>query len=109
MKRLIILATVTLFVAVAVSAAQSDTTIVRNGNTFTKTVTVKESKTTSQLTSYTYEISGEKYPIYITSNGRCYVVRTSKKGNEYKQYLPENIARTICSEMGIEYKENVYK
>lgn len=109
MKRLIILAAATLFVAVAVSAAQSDTTIVRNGNTFTKTVTVKESKTTSQLTPYTYEIKDVQYPIYITTNGRCYIVRTSKNGNEYKQYLPENIARTICAEMNIEYKEKISK
>lgn len=105
MKRLFILAAVTLFVTVAVSAAQSDTTIIRQGNTFIKTVKVQESKTTSQLTPYTYEIKDEQYPIYITSNGRCYIVRISKNGNEYKQYIPENVAKLICLEMGVEYKE----
>lgn len=76
----------------------------REGNNFTKTITVKDSSDT--LTTYTYTIKDVVYPIYITKNGRCYIIRTSKNGNEYRQYLEESIARQICNEMNIEYKTN---
>jgi hypothetical protein len=34
------------------------------------------------------------------------VIKVSgKTGKEYKYYLPEDIAREVCKEMGIEYKE----
>lgn len=93
-----------LSVTLNISANQADSTIIRNGNTFIKTVKVQE-PVKAQATPYTYEIKDVQYPIYITQNGRCYIVRTSKNGNEYKQYIPENIAKLICYEMGIEYKE----
>ena len=102
MKR-ILFVMAALFAAITMSANQADSTIIRDGNTFIKTVTVHSPK--SQATPYTYEIKDVQYPIYITQNGRCYIVRTSKNGNEYKQYIPENIAKLICYEMGIEYKE----
>ena len=39
---------------------------------------------------YTYQTSdGKQYPIYISENGKAYIIRKSKKGNTYKQYLPE--------------------
>lgn len=75
----------------------------REGNNFTKTVTVTASQ--DSLTSYTFTIKDNVYPIWITKNGRCYIVRTSKNGNQYRQYLEESIARQICKEMGIEYVE----
>ena len=30
---------------------------------------------------------GNEYPIYISKNGKYYIKRVSKAGNEYKQYL----------------------
>lgn len=91
-------------VLLCAAMAYSQDTYTREGNNFTKTETV----TTSQdsLTTYTYTYKAVVYPIYITKNGRCYIVRMSKKGNEYRQYLDESIARQICKEMGIEYKES---
>ena len=74
----------------------------RSNNNFTQVTT-----TTSDIkTEYTYTIKGVVYPIYITKNGRCYIIRTSKNGNDYKQYLEEDIARQICNELGITYKES---
>jgi len=30
---------------------------------------------------------GNEYPIYVSKNGKYYIKRISKSGNEYKQYL----------------------
>lgn len=45
----------------------------------------------STKTEYTYKCKdGKVYPIYLSANGKAYIVRVSKKtGKEYKQYLPE--------------------
>ena len=57
-----------------------------------------------RLTPYKWEDSkGNQYPIYIGPSGACYVVRISKNGNEYKQYLGEEISRDICNKMGVAY------
>ena len=73
--------------------------VVRNGDNF------KVEKTTSvnqdTKTKYTWEDKeGNKYPIFITKKGACYVLRTSKKtGKEYKYYLPKDIQETIKKEL----------
>lgn len=43
------------------------------------------------LTKYFYITArGVKYPIYMSSPGECFIIRTSTKtGKKYKQYLPE--------------------
>lgn len=75
--------------------------IVRNGDNF------KVEKTTSvnqdTKTKYTWEDKqGNKYPIFITKKGACYVLRTSKKtGKEYKYYLPKDVQETIKKESGL--------
>ena len=74
--------------------------IVRNGDTF-KVETTSVNKDTK--TKYTWEDKeGNKYPIYITKKGACYVLRVSKKtGKEYKYYLPKDIQETIKKELNI--------
>ncbi len=61
------------------------------------------SKSNNTQTKYTWEDKqGNKYPIYITKRGACYVIRVSKKtGKEYKQYLPKDIQETIKKELNI--------
>lgn len=73
----------------------------REGNTFKVEQTSKASDT---QTKYTWEDKeGNKYPIFITKKGACYVLRTSKKtGKEYKYYLPKEIQAQIKQEIGIE-------
>ena len=74
--------------------------IVRNGDTF-KVETTSVNKDTK--TKYTWEDKeGNKYPIFITKKGACYVLRVSKKtGKEYKYYLPKDIQETIKKELNI--------
>ena len=51
----------------------------------------KIEKDTATLTGYYYQTAdGTKYPIYISSKGKCFILRTSSKtGKQYRQYLPE--------------------
>lgn len=59
--------------------------VIRKGNTFVQTVdSVKKSP-------FTYESKdGKKYPIFLSSKGKAYIICKSKKtGKEYKRYLPK--------------------
>ncbi len=62
----------------------------RKGNTFTQ-VTNKKSSGKEVKTQYTYTDSkGNIYPIYLSSTGKAFILKVSKKsGKEYKQYMPE--------------------
>lgn len=71
------------------ASAQS---VTRQGNIFiqdtSKSVKIKKDNPT--LTKYFYLASdGTKYPIYMSTNGKCFIIRISKNGREYRQYLPE--------------------
>ena len=67
-------------------------------DTFKVEKTTKESDTKTKFTWEDKE--GNKYPIYITKRGACYIVRVSKKTNkEYKQYLPKEIQAQIKKEL----------
>lgn len=101
MKEFIISLIAVLFViGVAVASAQE---VKREGNNFTVEKTIQQSSDIQ--TQYTFTIKDNVYPIWITKNGRCYIIRTSKNGNQYKQYLNKEICLQICQEMKIEYKE----
>ena len=59
---------------------------------------MKESDTKTKFTWEDKE--GNKYPIYITKRGACYIIKVSKKTNkEYKQYLPKEIQAQIKKEL----------
>lgn len=64
--------------------------VIRKGNTFTE-VSKKKQKEAFKTTPYTYVANdGTKYPIYISSNGKYFIIRkSSKTGKEYRQYLPK--------------------
>ena len=90
---------ITLLIALSMSViGYAD--IVRDGDTF-KVETTSVNKDTK--TKYTWEDKeGNKYPIFITKKGACYVLRVSKKtGKEYKYYLPKDIQETIKKELNI--------
>ena len=76
--------------------------VTREGNTFKVEKTATTSSDTQ--TKYTWQDKeGNKYPIFITKKGACYVKRVSKKtGKEYKYYLPKDIQETIKKELNIQ-------
>lgn len=91
---------ITLLVTLIVSiAGYAD--VVREGNTFKveKTASVNQ----DQKTPYTWQDKeGKTYPIFITKNGACYIIKVSKKTNkEYKQYLPKEIKEQIKKELNL--------
>ena len=72
--------------------AQTSYTTDASGN-LTQVVTIKSEADmvkgaikTSQLFT---TASGDQYPVYQSATNRLFVVRTSKTGNHYKQYLEE--------------------
>ena len=56
-----------------------------------KIVKVEQAKAQPKKTDLTYKIKDEVYPVYQTSKGGYFIIRTSKKsGKEYRMYLPTN-------------------
>lgn len=95
MKKLI------LYTLLALFCITSYAEVKREGDTFK---VEQSTKTSDTQTKYTWEDKeGNKYPIFITKKGACYVKRVSKKtGNEYKYYLPKEIQEQIKKELNIQ-------
>lgn len=70
--------------------------VVRKGNTFyqqpSKKTIQKDSSVT--LTQFTYVIKDVKYPVYKSSRGSYFIIRTNKRGEQYRKY----ITKEICGE-----------
>ena len=66
--------------------AQTKVKVDQNGN-LVKVEQTKE-KTPDKETGQTYtDNKGQEYKVYKSVNDKLYIIRTSKNGNEYKQYL----------------------
>lgn len=76
----------------ATSSSANAQSVTRQGKIFIQqSNSNKIEKDTATLTGYYYQTAdGTKYPIYISSKGKCFIWRTSTKtGKQYKMYLPE--------------------
>lgn len=78
----------------------SSAEVTRDNDTFKVEQTSKANDT---QTKYTWEDKeGNKYPIFVTKKGACYINRISKKtGKEYKYYLPKEVQEQIKKELNI--------
>lgn len=80
----------------------------REGNNF-----IQQPKTGSRQqpteTPFTFtDNKGKQYVIYITSNGTCFILKTSKNtGKDYRYYLDADICKEVSKAMGVEYKPKV--
>lgn len=76
--------------SICLSRAQAQK-VTRVGKIFVQDSTSHKFKKQSvTLTKYYYMTTdGTKYPIYMSQSGKCFIIRKSKNGREYKQYLPE--------------------
>lgn len=66
--------------------------VVRKGHSFYQQQSTNKIAKDSVVFSgyYYFDAKGIRYPIYISSKGKCFIWRTSSKtGRQYKQYLPE--------------------
>lgn len=66
--------------------------VVRKGNVFIEqpdTTKVKKKKSSAKDTGFVYQDKkGNKYPIYVSKNGKYFIIRTAKTtGKEYPKYL----------------------
>lgn len=105
MRKLFLIAML-IIASVSVSYAQNYT---KEGKTYKVEKVAKQS--TEVETGFTWEDSkGVQYPIYMSKSGSCYIKKVSKKtGNEYKQYLGEEVSKDICKQLNIEYKPTTKK
>jgi len=56
-------------------------------------------------TDFTWKDSkGDEYPVYIAHTGSCFVIKTSKSGEEYRAYLGEEVSEQINKELS--YRES---
>ena len=89
MKKIILAAIMLLSLNVGVQAQS----VQRQGNNFTQVSNNRGGKSSGKETEtkYTYTDSkGNVYPIYLSSTGKAFIKKVSKKtGKEYRQYLPE--------------------
>jgi hypothetical protein len=53
-----------------------------------------------EKTGFTWKDSkGDEYPVYIAHTGSCFIIRTSKSGEEYRAYLGEEVSEQINKEL----------
>ena len=106
MKKLFIIAA--LLIAAATAPAQTYT---RTGKTFQQVSKTRSAKSEPVMTSYKWQDSkGNEYPIYQSSSGACFVLRTSAKtGKQYRQYLPKEVSAEIARETGVKYEPKTRK
>lgn len=70
--------------------------VIKRGKTFVDTTTVVRQE--AQKTEYTYQKGDSVWSVYISSKGKVFIIRYSKRtGRAYRQYLP-NITQKINDE-----------
>ena len=51
-------------------------------------------------TDFTWKDSkGDEYPVFIAHTGSCFIIRTSKSGDDYRAYLGEEVSEQIRKEL----------
>ncbi len=75
------------------------------GTTYSSTGRVNNSSAPIS-TGFTWtDNKGNKYPIYISNSGSCYIIKkSSRTGKDYKMYLKPEVSQDICAKLGKEYK-----
>lgn len=95
-----------LMMLLTLSATTSAQSYTRSDNTFISSTGELKAKQEPVKTKFTWKDSkGKEYPIYVSKNGSCFVIKVSAKtGKEYRNYLGTEISSQICKELNIEYK-----
>lgn len=64
---------------------QKNVTVDKNGNYIS--TSTKKTTTNKPTGKYFIDSNKVKYPVYVSSNGKLFYYKISKKGNTYKVYL----------------------
>lgn len=80
---------ITLMFILALSAHGQN--VVQHGKTFVEQVDSTKTVKAAKKTEYVYiDKDGVSYPVYLTSNGKAFIIKTSKRtGKAYRKYIPE--------------------
>ena len=79
---------------VSVQLSDSDSLVIPKTNIKT------DKKLEFSNTGFTWKDSkGDEYPVYIAHTGSCFVIKTSKSGEEYRAYLGEEVSEQIRKEL----------
>lgn len=105
LRRLIVLLLITICFGM-IANADGNNSYKCEGNTYSSTGRVKSNSSAPVSTGFNWTDSkGNKYPIYISASGSCYIIKKSNKtGKDYKQYMKPEVSQDICSKLGKEYK-----
>lgn len=58
-------------------------------------------------TTFTWEDShGNLFSVYMTSKGSCFIIRTSKSGEDYRTYLGKEVSEQISRELEVKNQDN---
>ena len=61
-------------------------------------------------TGFTWKDSkGDEYPVYMSHTGSCFVIKTSKSGEEYRAYLGEEVSEQINKELSNRKNNDVFE
>lgn len=102
MKKFFVAAIMLLSVVLGASAGvKKSVEYTQNGTEFVETPKSNNGGAKETKTGCTWTDSkGVKYDIYMSSKGRCYVYKTSKKtGKQYKYYLPKEMDAQVAAQM----------
>ena len=104
-RRLLVLLLITICCGM-IANADGDKSFKCEGNTYSSTGRVNTNSSAPISTGFEWTDSkGNKYPIYISASGSCYIIKKSNKtGKDYKQYMKPEISKDICAKLGREYK-----
>ena len=104
-RRLFALILMIVCVSMVANADDDNKSYKCEGSTYSSTGRVAGNTAPTPTPYFWSDSKGNKYPIYISNSGSCYVIKTSKKtGKEYKSYLGPEISQDICKKMNREYK-----
>lgn len=106
MKKLFVIAAILATALSGVNAQDNNKSnnMIREGKTFI--AQGAKTKVENVKTEYSYtDTDGKTYEIWLSKNGRAFIIRVSKTGKYYRKYLGEEISRQICQEIGREYVE----
>ena len=81
------------------------------GKTYSSVSSNNRTKAEPEKTDFIWtNRKGNEYPIYISSTGSCFVIKTSAKtGKEYRNYLKPDISEDICNKLGRKYVKKAIK
>ena len=88
-----------------VANADNDKSYKCENNTYSSTGRVNNSSAPTSTPYFWTDSKGNKYPIYISNSGSCYIIKKSNKtGKDYKMYMKPEVSQDICRKMNREYK-----